>query len=78
MTRGSKPSDTYTRHFSGKFSRLLWSQVFIARTSLGIGISTFIRRAVFIYAKHPELWDAAQEYATPEELAAVDGEIGQA
>ena len=78
MPKGSKPSTTYTRHFSGKMGKLLWSRVFVARTALGIGISTFIRRAVFIYAKHPELWDAAQEYATPEELAAVDGEIGQA
>ena len=77
MTRGSKPSEIYTRHFSGKMGKLLWSRVFVARTSLGIGISTFIRRAVFIYARHPELWDAAQEYATPEELAAVDGEISE-
>ena len=77
MTRGSKPSEIYTSHLSGKMGKLLWDIVFAARTALGIGISTFIRRALWLYARHPELWDAEREYATAEELAAIDGEIGE-
>ena len=77
MTKGRKPYTTYTKHFSGKMGSLLWNIVFTARTALGIGISTFIRRALWLYARHPELWDAEREYATPDELAAIDGEIGE-
>ena len=78
MTKGRKPYTTYTRHFSGKTGQLLWNINYAARTALGIGISEYLRRAGWLYARHPELWEAEKEYATPEELAEIYGEIGQA
>lgn len=77
MTKGRRPSTTYTRHMSTKVSRPLWHAVNDLRLSLALPRSTIQRRALWLYTRHPELWDAAREYATPEELASIDGEIGE-
>ncbi len=72
MTKGAKPSGTFSKNKSLKITPWQYELLTGLCTMWGVSQSAALRRALAVLADNPGLWKAYAELAAPERLAEIE------